>query len=190
MPSVWYGRISTRSIIRYFPFPKCPHRALMSFSSSLMPGTSTYLSQNGFPCVSSQSAVSSVLVLVRPVSPRCLSGLNCFTSSNTRSAMLKSSSTWLFHIPPLESMQTCIPFSCSMRTRGTSASAWAEGSPPENVTPPRFPKNGFWFNAIFNISPGSVGVPPSNGIVSGFAQYRHLNGQPCKKTTSRSPGPS
>lgn len=50
-------------------------------------------------------------------------GLNSLISSNTRSVSLKSSSTSSFQIPPLLSMHTCIPFSFSSRTKGTSALA-------------------------------------------------------------------
>ena len=64
------------------------------------------------------------------------------------------------------------------------------GSPPEKVIPPFFPKNAFWLIAICRISSGVVGVPPFTSIVSGLAQYRQRNGHPCRKTTSRRPGPS
>ena len=66
----------------------------------------------------------------------------------------------------------------------------ASAREPENVMPPFFPKNTFWLIAICRISSGGVGVPPFASIVSGLAQYRQRNGQPCRKTTSRRPGPS
>ena len=47
-----------------------------------------------------------------------------------------------------------------------------------------------WLIAICRISSGVVGVPPFTSIVSGLAQYRQRNGHPCRKTTSRRPGPS
>ena len=111
MPSVWYGRISTLRIIRYPE--KWRHNALMSSSASLMPGTRTYLSQNCLPCSSSHRAVSRVCVFGRPVRAICFRGSNCFTSRRMRSARPKSSSTWLFQMPPLVSMQTLMPFSLS-----------------------------------------------------------------------------
>ena len=73
---------------------------------------------------------------------------------------------------------------------GLLAMPMAHEEPPENVTPPFLPKKGFWLTAMFTICPASVGVPPSKEIVSGLAQYRQRKGQPCRKTTSRSPGPS
>ena len=36
----------------------------------------------------------------------------------------------------------------------------------------------------------SVGVPPSGDQVSGLWQYAQRMGQPCRKTTKRTPGPS
>ena len=53
---------------------------LMSSSKSLMPGTRTYLNQNGLPLSSSHWAVWSVCSLLLSVSARCLSGFICFMS--------------------------------------------------------------------------------------------------------------
>ena len=63
-----------------------------------------------------------------------------------------------------------MPAPCSCRTSGTSAAAWNVGSPPEKVTPPRRPKNGFWSVAMRRISSAGVGFPPQASIVSGLAQ--------------------
>jgi len=50
------------------------------------------------------------------------------------------------------------------------AAAGTVGSPPEKVTPPRRPKNGFWSVAMRRISSAGVGFPPQASIVSGLAQ--------------------
>ena len=115
-------------------------------------------------------AVSSVLALLLPVRLSCLAGFICFTSRRTRSTLLMSSSTCEFQTPPFVSIHMCIPSSCSLSTSGIRPCAWLVGSPPEKVTPPFLPKNGFWLTAILTISSVSVGVPPSKDIVSGFAQ--------------------
>ena len=82
-----------------------------------------------------------------------------------------SSSTSLFHIPPLLSRQMCIFSSFRRLKRGISSFAWKVGSPPLNVIPPLFPKKAFWLTAIRTIASLSVGFDsPIASIVSGFAQ--------------------